>query len=84
MKLYFSISMLLLFQNMMAQDCSCAAQFNFVTNYFEQNNPAFQKIKNDPATYTSYKADLKQLRNIANKEKDADLCIRVLDKYVVY
>jgi hypothetical protein len=82
MKLLFSISLLLLFQKMMAQDCSCAAQLNFVTNYFEQNNPAFQKIKNDPASYTRYKADLKQLRNLANKEKDTDLCIRILDKYV--
>src|SRR6476469_5450798 len=82
MKLFFSISMLLLFQNMMAQDCSCAAQFNFVTNYFEQNNPAFQKIKNDPAGYTIYKAHLKKLRTAANKEKDTDLCIRLLDKYV--
>ena len=83
MKLLFSINLLLTFQNMMmAQDCSCAAQFNFVTNYFEQNNPAFQKIKNDPAGYTIYKADLKKLRTAANKEKDTDLCIRLLDKYV--
>ena len=82
MKLFLTLSLFIFSRQVMAQDCSCAAQLNFVMDYFEQNNPAFQKIKNDPGSYTTYKKAMKKLQTAAKKEKDADLCIRVLDKYV--
>ncbi|HJW17401.1 MAG TPA: S41 family peptidase [Flavisolibacter sp.] len=82
MKFLLVIGLLLVFRNISAQDCSCEAQLNFVINYFEQNNPAFQKIKNDSYSYKIYKASLPRIKAAAKKEKDADLCIRYLDQYV--
>jgi hypothetical protein len=79
MKLFLTLALFIFCRQVIAQDCSCAAQLNFVITYFEQNNPAFQKIKNDPG---SYKASVKKLQTAAKKEKDTDLCIRVLDNYV--
>jgi hypothetical protein len=82
MKLFLTLALFIFCRQVIAQDCSCAAQLNFVITYFEQNNPAFQKIKNDPGSYTNYKASVKKLQTAAKKEKDTDLCIRVLDNYV--
>lgn len=82
MRTLLSVCLFLFFQSLQAQDCSCASQLSFVTNYYEQNNPAFQKIKNDPQSLTNYKASVRKLQMAAKKEKDLDLCIRVLDQYV--
>jgi hypothetical protein len=82
MKLLLTLTLVFLSRLLMAQTCSCTTQLNYVINYFEQNNPAYQKIKDDTGLYSNYKAAVKKLQTDAKKEKDLDLCIRVLEHYV--
>ncbi|MBW7468468.1 hypothetical protein ABID22_002884 [Pontibacter aydingkolensis] len=35
-----------------SQDCDCSSAFTFVKVYYEQNSPAFQKMKNNPQEYS--------------------------------
>jgi Peptidase family S41 len=65
-----------------AQDCDCATQFSYVVTYFENNNPAFQKIKTDWKEHQVYLAGLKKLLKEVKQETDIDRCILYLDSYV--
>ncbi|MET0394003.1 MAG: S41 family peptidase [Chitinophagaceae bacterium] len=80
---YFVLASLLLSASFSrAQNCDCDAQFAYVTSYFEQNNPAFQKIKTDPAAYKAYHTGLQQLHKQAKAEKDNDRCVVYMDRYI--
>lgn len=65
-----------------AQNCDCAAQFNFVRGYYEANNPAFQTIKRDRKSYRKYAAELHSLTRTISSETSSEHCIVWLEKYV--
>src|SRR5512143_1735684 len=73
---------LILTLNATSQDCSCAAQFSFVKNYFETNNPAFQKIRQDNAAFAVYTKKLAQLTAKIRTEKSNDRCNIFFEEYI--
>jgi len=68
--------------NLAAQDCDCLSQFSFVKTYYENNNPAFQKLKNDPAEFSNYEEQVKKLTRKIGKEKSNDRCRIYFEKYI--
>lgn len=68
--------------NIYAQDCDCRSQFNFVKEYYEQNNPAFQKINSNEEEKSEYNKNVFIFENEAGKIKNIDSCIFILDRYV--
>ncbi|HET9824001.1 MAG TPA: hypothetical protein VFP87_01640, partial [Chitinophagaceae bacterium] len=75
-------SVLMLTKNAASQDCSCAAQFSFVKDYFETNNPAFQKLKRDAKALAVYTKKLEQLTAKIRNEQSNDRCNVYFDEYV--
>ncbi len=67
---------------MYAQECDCINQYDFVRNYYESNNPAFQKIKSNKANYKSYLNDSKKISVEIKKVQSNSLCSSFLDKYI--
>ena len=47
MKTLFTFGLTLLTIVVFGQDCDCKSQLTYVINYYENNNPAYQKIKKD-------------------------------------
>jgi hypothetical protein len=82
MKLLITIFLFFLFTAGFSQNCDCAAQLSYSINYYEQNNPAFQKIKELPKSYSAYVAQAKKIKIAAGKQTDIDQCIIYLDRYV--
>lgn len=84
LKLRSLVFVLLLFFSlkMAAQNCTCLTQFEFVQNYFEDNNPAFQKIKNNQEALRSYQKQAKRLAAKIKREKSADRCNLYFEKYI--
>ena len=82
MKIVFVTALLLLGQVALAQDCDCSSQFTFVKDYYEQNSPAFQKIKNDAQEYGQYLKKVNQLTKSIAKEKSGDRCNVYFEQYV--
>lgn len=78
------ITILFLFNaiNVFAQECSCSEQFKFIKNYYEQNNPAFQKIKADKELQKEYTRAVHQIAQKVSKEKNSDLCNIYFSEYV--
>lgn len=76
--LFATVMVLMIF----GQDCSCLSQFSFVRNYFESNNPAFQKIKNDPAAFADYKTKVGQLTKAITAEQSNDRCNIYFEQYI--
>lgn len=62
-----------------AQPCDCMTQFSFIKNYFEQNSPAFQNIKNEQHNYDHQVQNLIQGINYQTDEKE---CYQILEHYV--
>jgi hypothetical protein len=82
MRPLLTITLLLAFHQLFAQDCNCGAQFSFVKNYYETNNPAFQKIKANNAEYKNYLLQVKKLTAEISREKSDDRCNIYFEKYV--
>lgn len=82
MRLSSLIFLLFIASNLKAQMCDCSSQLSYITTYFEENNPAFQKIKNNSKAYQAYIKQLKTLKSVVRLEKDSDKCIIYLVKYV--
>jgi hypothetical protein len=82
MKSLIVSALLILTSHLFAQNCDCSTQFSTVVTYFENNNPAFQKIKTDRKEYRIYLAGVKKLQKEVKQEKDIDRCIVYLDRYV--
>ena len=78
----FVLSTALIASQAFAQNCDCLSQFSYTVSYYENNNPAFQKIKASRRDLQTYNAGVKKLVNEARKEKDRDRCILYLDQYV--
>lgn len=64
------------------QSCDCASQLDFTIQFYEKNNPAFQKIKSNPKSYSNYKKAVKKIKIAANAQNIIDYCIIQLDEYV--
>lgn len=82
MKYFFWLILFFSTEGLRAQDCDCASQLSFVVQYFEENNPAFQKIKSDATAWHEYTAALQAIKKNAAAEKDIDRCIIHLDRFV--
>ena len=82
MKTLFTFGLTLLTIVVFGQDCDCKSQLTYVINYYENNNPAYQKIKNDVKESQKYQSDKAKLLKKAKLEKDNDACILHLDAYV--
>lgn len=82
MKSLLASTLLFFAMQSFAQNCDCATQFSTVVSYFENNNPAFQKIKADQKEHQVYLSGVKKLQKEAKKERDTDRCIQYLDRYV--
>ncbi len=82
MKLLFSFCLCFSAYVADAQSCDCLSQLSFVINYYEQNNPAFQKIKSNQASYKLYLAEVQRLKKEAGTQRAIDQCIMQLDRYV--
>ncbi|WP_188316225.1 S41 family peptidase [Chitinophaga agrisoli] len=54
----------------------------FVKQYYEENNPAFQKIKEDKELYTAYKRAVAQIFQQASGESNTDLCSIYFNQYL--
>ncbi len=65
-----------------AQDCDCLTHFSFVKTYFEQNNPAFQKIKHDRQLYQAYLKKTKKISEDIKREKPVEMCPLYFDRYI--
>ena len=65
-----------------AQNCDCSSELAYAVNYFEENNPAFQKIKSDAGALDDYRRQVARIEQEASLEKDPDRCIIHLDRYV--
>jgi hypothetical protein len=65
-----------------AKSCDCISQFSFVKNHYENNNPAFQKIKNDTKAYREYSTGVRKLTMKIKKETSSEHCIVWLEKYI--
>lgn len=65
-----------------SQNCTCESQLNYTIQYFEKNNPAFQKIKTNKASYKAYLTDMKKIKAELISDKNIDNCIIYLEKYV--
>lgn len=81
MKYFIAISLCLFAGSLTAQKCDCPSQLDFTINYYEQNNPAFQKVKKEKKKYQQYQAAVKKLKREAIAQT-ADLCIIQMDQYV--
>lgn len=68
--------------SLFSQNCPCEEQLNYTIHYFEQNNPAFQKIKSDKQLHKIYLADVKKIKSELIRDKTKDNCIIYLEKYV--
>ena len=82
MRPLLTITLLLAFHQIFAQNCNCLSQFSFVKNYYETNNPAFQKIKTNPADYKNYVMQVKKLTAEISRERSDDRCNIYFEKYV--
>ena len=65
-----------------SQKCDCLSQLSFTIHYYEQNNPAFQKIKSSFESYKYYQDEVQKIKNEAKRLTGIDQCIFHLDKYV--
>jgi hypothetical protein len=79
---YITILFLLSAVNTFGQECSCADQFKFVKSYYEENNPAFQKIKADKQLHDRYTRSAAQIAGKISKEKNTDLCNIYFNEYL--
>lgn len=77
------VFVLLMGSRLAAQPCDCASQLRYTIRYFEDNNPAFQKVKASPAEYARYRAEADKLEKAAGAETDADRCILYMDRYAI-
>lgn len=68
--------------NLFAQNCDCSSQLDFTIKFYEQNNPAFQKIKTNPKAYRLYKKEVEIIKKEAKGQREIDYCIIHLDQYV--
>lgn len=82
MKALIITSLVLLSNLVYAQDCTCSSQFQFVKDYFEQNNPAFQKIKNDADQLAHYKSAVLELEKEMIAESSQDRCNIYFEHYI--
>ncbi|MDQ0107540.1 hypothetical protein J2T02_002659 [Chitinophaga terrae (ex Kim and Jung 2007)] len=80
---HISILFFLLYSiNLFAQECTCKEQFLFVKQYYENNNPAFQQIKDDRQLYNKYKSAVAQITGKIAKERNTDLCNIYFNEYL--
>jgi hypothetical protein len=82
MKSLLASTLLFFTPALFGQNCDCATQFSTVVTYFENNSPAFQKIRADQKEHQVYLAGVKKLQKEARKERHIDRCIQYLDSYV--
>lgn len=83
MKIALTICLLSFFSyNLLGQDCSCQKQLSDVIRYFEENNPAFQKIRKDRKEYKDYRKAVEALKLSSSTVKGPDACLVYLDRYV--
>jgi hypothetical protein len=82
MKSFLTVILLVTGFTLSAQNCDCASQLSYTIRYFEENSPAFQKIKNNDKDFTTYAKGILKIRTEAFKEKNTDRCIFYLDRYV--
>lgn len=82
MRIYSTLLFFLITVQLFGQNCDCSSELSNAISYFENNNPAFQKIKNNPKDYKKYLAESKKIKTAVKHEKDNDQCIVYLDRYV--
>lgn len=82
MRTLFTLGFALMAFSVFGQDCDCKSQLSYVIKYYEENNPAFQKLENDAEEAKKYNSEKAKLLEKARLEKDDDACIIHLDRYV--
>jgi hypothetical protein len=82
MRLSIAFCLCLYAKLLFGQDCDCLSQLNYTIHYYEQNNPAFQKIKAHANSYKLYLNQVQAIKSEAQTQGDIDLCILYLDRYV--
>lgn len=82
MRSIITLGFLLVTVQLFGQNCDCSSELSHVITYFENNNPAFQKIKNNPKDYKKYRKESEKIKTAAKLEKNSDYCIVHLDRYV--
>ncbi len=65
-----------------SQSCHCASLFEEVKGYFENNNPAFQKIKADPEALEAYMSAVNELTTEIATETSEDRCNVYFSRYI--
>lgn len=73
---------LLYFNILKAQNCDCLEQFNYIVNYYEKNNPAFQLIESDKRELSNYKEAVLAIKMSIPTEPDNDLCNKYFNQYL--
>lgn len=65
------------------QYCDCSGQFEFVVQYIEHNNPAYQTLIADPEQLTVYTTKKDSLTQLAMLTDSLSQCIDVLNNYLL-
>lgn len=68
--------------SLFGQDCDCRFELSYIIKYYEDNNPAYQKIKSTAKDNTKYEIEKAKLLRQAKQEKSLANCIILLDRYV--
>jgi hypothetical protein len=82
MKLVFVILLVTFSQKTLSQDCDCSSQFKYVKDYYENNNPAFQKIKSNKKNLGIYSREVKKIFAEINSTNPVERCPTYFDRYI--
>ncbi|MBK8143489.1 MAG: hypothetical protein IPK62_00130 [Bacteroidetes bacterium] len=62
--------------------CDCNRQFEFVVEYIEANNPAFQILREDERRFNRYEITKRPLQEKSKQCQHIDTCLQFLKQYV--
>lgn len=82
MKLVFAFLLIIFTKKVLSQDCDCLSQFKYVKDYYENNNPAFQKIKSNKKNLKIYSTEVKKILEEINLKNPVETCPTFFDKYI--
>jgi len=82
MKSFLVFILIMLTQAAQSQECDCFSQFKYVKAYYENNSPAFQKIKNNEKSFRAYSSKVKEISAEIRLKKPDETCSLYFDKYI--
>jgi hypothetical protein len=82
MKLILVLILMLQTRFALSQDCDCFSQFKFVKDYYENNNPAFQKIRSNKKSFSLYTSSVKKISTEIRLKNPGETCTLYFDKYI--